>query len=411
MPKVAKALTAIEVKRLTEPGFHAVGTVPGLALRIQNEGSKGGGWVLSTTIQGKRVELGGIGSYPEVSLAQAIERARQIKDKIRRGEDPRAERKAAQRAVKQTFRAVALEYIETHKAGWKNAKHGQQWTNTLETYAFPLIGTKSVADIGVEDVLAVLRPIWVEKNETATRVRNRIELVLSFAMALGYRERGLNPATWRGNMDQLLPRPSKVSAVVHHPALDYRQVGDFMHVLRNMSGMGTRCLEFVLLTACRSGEARLATWSEIDLEGKVWSIPAERMKAGRPHRVPLSEPVLALLRELPRFVDKDGEPLPLVFPGLKEGQPVSDMTLTACMRRMGLDAVPHGLRSTFRDWAAETTNYPGEVVEMALAHAVGSATEAAYRRGDLFEKRRELMDSWARYVTQPGANAVQLRAA
>lgn len=410
MPKVAKPLTAIEVKRLTEPGYHAVGTVPGLMLRIQTEGS-GGGWVLNTTIKGKRVELGGLGSYPEVSLAQAIEKARQIKDEIRKGVDPREQRRAAQRAEKQAFRAVATDYIEAHRAGWRNAKHAQQWTNTLETYAYPVIGAKHVQDVGIADVLAVLRPIWVEKNETATRVRNRIELVLSYAMALGYRESGLNPASWRGNMDQVLPRPSKVSRVEHHPAVPYAEAGAFLGRLRASSGMGARCLEFVLMTACRSGEARLAQWSEFDLVAGVWSIPSERMKAGRPHRVPLSEAVLELLHELPRLVDKDGKPLPLVFSGMKGGQPLSDMTLTAVMRRMGLDAVPHGLRSTFRDWAAETTGYPGEVVEMALAHAVGSATEAAYRRGDLFEKRRELMDSWARYVTQPGANVVQLRAA
>lgn len=402
MPKQAKALTAIEIKRLTTPGVHAVGTVPGLMLRVSDTGGRY--WLLRTTIGGKRVDLG-IGSHPEVSLAASVDAARELKASIKRGEDPRAERNAAATAARQTFRVVAAEYIESHRAGWTNDKHAQQWANTLEAYAHPVIGGKTVGAVTVADLLAVLQPIWATKTETASRVRNRIELVLSYAMALGHMPKTLNPAAWRGNLDQLLPKPSKVAEVVHHPAVDYKAAQAFLARLRDMPGMGARCLEFTMMTAARSGEARLAVWSEIDMEGKVWAIPADRMKAGRAHRVPLSDAALALLAALPRI---EGEEL--VFPGTKPGKPLSDMTLTACMRRMGLDAVPHGLRSTFRDWAAETTSYPNEVVEMALAHAVGDATEAAYRRGDLYGKRRELMDAWASYLTTlPKSNVVPLR--
>lgn len=409
MPKVAAPLTALEVKRLTEPKYHAVGTVPGLYLNISPTGGKT--WALITSINGNRAELGGIGSYPEVTLADAIEKARQIKADIKKGIDPREERTAPSKAARQTFRAVAAAYIESHQAGWKNAKHGQQWANTLETYAHPVIGSKHVGDVTVADVLAILKPIWATKNETATRVRNRVELVLGYAMALGYMPRGLNPAAWRGNIDALLPKSSKVATVEHHPAVPWKHAPDFLKLLRNMSGMGARCLEFVMLTACRSGEARLAVWEEFDMEARVWSIPAERMKAGRPHRVPLSDAVVKLLRALPR-TDGEEEGRGLVFPGMKPGKPLSDMSLTACMRRMNLEAVPHGLRSTFRDWAGEATSYPGEVVEMALAHAVDNAVEAAYRRGDLFDKRVALMAAWAAYLeAKPVDNVVPIHRA
>jgi len=405
MPKVATELSAIQVKRLTEPGCHAVGGVPGLMLRITDTAAAS--WLLRTVIGGKRSEIG-LGSYPEVSLASARTKAAELRARIKQGYDPRSERKAAQQGTERTFEAVAGAYIEAHRAGWRNAKHGDQWANTLKTYAFPIIGDKPVADVTVADVLAVLTPIWTVKPETASRVRNRVELVLAYAMALEYRPRGLNPATWRGHLDQLLPKRSKVEQVQHHQAVDYRNVQDFLKLLRNMPGMGARCLEFVLFTACRSGEARGATWPEFDLAEKVWSIPVERMKARRPHRVPLADCVVTLLQNLPRLEGSD-----LVFWGAKAGKPISDMTLTACMRRMGLDAVPHGIRSTFRDWAAETTATPNEVVEMALAHAVGNATEAAYRRGDLFDKRRQLMAAWAAYLSAParGKNVVPIRAA
>ncbi len=406
MPKTARELSAIEIKRLTEPGYHAVGGVPGLMLRITDSSSKN--WTLRTTINGKRSDLGLGGGYPEIGLAQARERAAELRERIRKGYDPTAERKAQQQADQQTFKAVANAYIAARRPGSRNAKHADQWVNTLATYAYPTLGDKSVSEIGVPDVLGVLAPIWSVKTETANRVRGRIELVLSYAEALEYRPRGLNPATWRNNIDKLLPAQSTVAKVEHRPAVDYRHAQDFLKLLRNQQGFGPRCLELVLFTAVRSGEARGAVWSEFDMANKVWQIPAERMKIkSRPHRVPLSDGVLELLQNLPRL---DGEEL--VFPGMKAGRPLSDMTLVNCMRRMKILEVPHGLRSTFRDWAAETTAHPNEVVEMALAHAVGSTTEAAYRRGDLFDKRRELMDAWAAYLTAARAdNVIPLHAA
>ena len=240
-------------------------------------------------------------------------------------------------------------------------------------------------------------------------MRNRIELVLNWASARGYRDKGLNPASWRGNIDQVLPKASKVAKVQHHPAVGIDDMFAFMQRLRAADGISAKCLEFAILTASRSGESRMATWPEIDLDGKVWNVPAERMKSGRPHRVPLSAPAISLLNAMPRF-----EGIELVFPGQTVSKPLSDMSLTAVMRRFKLEAVPHGFRSTFSDWCAERTAYPAEVREMALAHAVGNATEAAYRRGDLFDKRRRLMDDWASFLDAApvtGGNVVQIRAA
>lgn len=394
MPKLAKALTAMEVKRLTAQGLHAVGTVAGLRLLVKPTGARS--WVLRTMIGARRAELG-LGGYPTVSLAQAIEYAREARDSIRDGTDPAAERRAKRVTVEWTFKKTALAYIAAHKAGWKNAKHGAQWESTLETYAYPMFGQKHVRDVTKADVLAAIEPIWSTKNETATRVRNRIELVLSYAVQRELRPEGLNPARWRGNLDAALPKPGKVSRVEHHAALSIDAMHAFMQRLRQAQGTGARALEFAILTAARSGEVRGALWSEIDLQAAVWSIDAARMKSDRPHRVPLSAPALELLEALPRFEGVD-----LLFPG-QENKPLSDMTLTAALRRMKVDATAHGFRSTFRDWAAERTATPAEVAEMALAHAIGDATEAAYRRGDLFDKRRQLMDLWAAFIDTPPA--------
>ena len=281
-----------------------------------------------------------------------------MRELIRQGIDPIERQRAAQSALRAavasalTFRRCAESYMQVHEAGWKNAKHAQQWRNTLDQYAYPVIGDLLVRDIEKSHVLQILRPIWISKTETASRLRGRIELVLSYAMQAGYRPDGLNPARWRGGLDKLLPAPSKVAKAGHHPAVPVGEVGEFMEQLRAADGMGARALEFVLLTAARSGEVRGALWPEFDLREKVWTIPAERMKAGREHRVPLSDAALALLTALPRDAGNE-----LVFPGPKGGA-LSDMTLTAVMRRMGMAAVPHGLRSTFRDWAAERTKLP-----------------------------------------------------
>lgn len=399
MPRVAKALTAIEIKRLTEPGLHPVGTVAGLRLMVKPSGARS--WVLRTTVGSRRTDLG-LGGYPTISLAQAIERARATLDQIRAGTDPAADRRAKRTRVNWTFKATAEAYIKAHRAGWKSAKHADQWTASLTNHVYPLIGDKHVRDITKADVLAVVEPLWNTKNETATRVRNRMELVLSYAMQRELRPEGLNPARWRGNLDVALPAVVQAAKVEHHAALAIDDMHAFMRQLRAAQGMGARALEFTILTAARSGEVRGATWAEIDLTMAVWTIPAARMKADRPHRIPLSDRALELLEALPRIEATD-----LVFPG-QALKSLSDMTLTAALRRMKVNATAHGMRSTFRDWAAERTSTPAEVAEMALAHAVGDATEAAYRRGDLFDKRRELMDLWAKFIeTEPPSGNVR----
>lgn len=393
MPKIAKTLSALEVKRLTAPGLHAVGTVAGLALFVKDTGARS--WVLRTTIGTRRAELG-LGGYPTVSLAQAIVYAREARQTIRGGTDPAAERRAKRKTIEWTFEKTALAYIADKRAGWKNPKHAQQWENTLAAYAFPVFGAKHVRDVNKDDVLQCLRPIWTTKTETADRVRNRVDLVLRYAVQCGYRPEGPSPARWLDNLDGILAAPSKVAKVEHHAALPIDGMHAFMQRLRQAEGMGARALEFAILTAARSGEVRGATWGEIDLEAAVWNISAERMKADRPHRVPLSERALELLEALPRF-----EGCELVFPGTKN-QPLSDMTLTATLRRLKVPVTAHGFRSTFRDWSAERTSTPNEVCEMALAHRIGDQTEEAYRRGDLFEKRRELMTLWAKFIdTEP----------
>jgi integrase len=394
MPKKVNPLSAIEVSRLITPGFYAVGDVPGLHLSVQS--LTGRSWVLRVTVGDKRRDMG-LGGYPDVTLAQAREKARQARETIRQGMDPVQERRDKESALKAaqakaiTFKEAALTYIGAHESGWRNAKHGQQWRNTLETYAYPVIGPLQVRDVEMAHVLKVLEPIWLTKTETASRVRSRIESVLDWAKGRGYRK-GDNPAAWKGNLAAQLPRPAKVAKSAHHTTMPVDEIGAFMTRLRAAEGMGARALEFVILTAARSGEVRGATWAEIDLDAKVWTVPANRMKGNREHRVPLSPDAVALLKALPRIKDND-----LAFPAPRGGV-LSDMTLTAVLRRMEIDAVPHGFRSTFRDWAADRTNYPNHVCEMALAHAIGDKVEAAYRRGDLFDKRRRMMSDWAAFL-------------
>ena len=391
MVRRAVELGALAVGRLREPGMHAVGGVSGLCLQIAPNGTRS--WILRAMVGGKRREMG-LGPFPEVGLAAARDKARSARSKIEEGQDPILERQRAASALRaaqaksMTFEAAARELIDTRSDEWRNAKHRAQWTASLEAYAYPAIGKMLVGDIGQAQVLAVLRPIWKDKTETANRVRGRIEQVLDWARVQGLRE-GENPARWRGHLDKLLAAPTKIARVSHHPALAIDAMPGFITTLRNRKGMAARALELLVLTAARSGEIRGATWGEIDMAAAVWTVPAERMKAHKEHRVPLSPQALALLREIPRIEGNE-----LVFPAPRGGV-LSDMTLTAVMRRMELEAVPHGMRSTFRDWAAERTNFPREVAEMALAHTIGNAVEAAYRRGDLFAKRAEMMAAWA----------------
>jgi integrase len=400
MPRKAKELSPLEVRRLTMPGRWSVGGVDGLALQVTESGARS--WVLRLRVAGTQREMG-LGSFPSVPLVEAREKARRQRAHAEAGVDPISMRRAAlsaasaDRLTQQNFASVAAQYIAQHDKSWKNEKHAAQWASTLRTYAEPVIGSLLVRDIATPHVIKILEPIWTTKTETATRVRSRVELVLDFAAARGLRE-GPNPARWRGNLDAVLPKASKVSKVQHHPALGVDQIGAFMSKLRMHEGMGAKALAFAILTAARSGEVRGATWAEIDLSAALWVVPALRMKSGREHRVPLSKPTVKLLRAL-----KVGEPADLVFPGLRG--PLSDMSLTAVLRRMAVDATAHGFRSTFRDWVSERTTHTSEVAEMALGHAVGDKVEAAYRRGDLFEKRVELMNDWAEFVARKKTGA------
>ncbi len=404
MGRKAIELGPLAASRLIIPGLHFVGGVAGLALQVAETGTRS--WVLRVQVGNKRRDMG-LGGFPDVTLAGARDAAREARAKVKSGIDPIAHARAlrsalkADQAVARTFKYCALAYIDTHEAGWRNPKHAQQWRNTLETYAYPLIGDLLVRDIALPQVLAVLEPIWKTKTETASRLRGRLESVIDWATVRGYRE-GLNPARWKGHLDNVLPAPSSVANAGHHAALPVSGLADFMASLRSQAGQAAKALEFTILTAARSGEVRGASWAEFDMDAAVWTVPAERMKAAKEHRVPLSSAALAVLRSPSRMGGTD-----LVFASPRGGM-LSDMSLTAVLRRMKVDAVPHGFRSTFRDWCSERTNYSREAAEMALAHSIGNKVEAAYRRGDLLDKRRQMMDDWAAFcaMVEPISNNV-----
>lgn len=378
-------------------GWHADGG--GLYLLVGPSGSKS--WVYRYKVAGKVTNMG-LGSLDAIGLAAARVRASECREAKARGSDPLADRRAVDREAKReaakskTFKECALAYIEAHETTWRNPKHRQQWRNTLDTYVYPSIGSKLVADVETADVLAILQPIWQVKPETAGRVRGRIEQVLDYAAALDLRP-DENPARWQGKLKKLLPSRTKVRAVEHHAALPYADLPGFMGRLREDGSKSSLALQLTILTACRSGEVLNAVWSEFDLDEKLWIIPAERMKAGKEHRIPLSDAAAVLLKQAAEF-KREGEDW--VFPGERDERPLSNMAMTMMLRRLKANVTAHGFRSTFRDWAAETTAYPSDVVEMALAHAVGNKVEAAYRRGDLFDKRRLLMTDWAGYCAK-----------
>jgi len=413
-----KELGAAQVAAIWRRGSNHVGGVRGLILNVTMYGSRS--WVLRYQVAGKRRDLG-LGSYPSVALADAREAARAARAKLAQGIDPIEDRRRARaRLVAEihtgmTFGESAKRYIASHEKGWKNAKHAQQWQRSLDMYAMPVLGRVPVRDISLAMVLRVLEPIWSKKTETATRLRGRIESVIDWAIARGYRTDS-NPARWKGLLDKLLPAPGKVSKTTHFQALPYAQLPAFMKQLQEQEGMGAKALLFVILTASRSGEARGATWAEMDLAARVWTIPAERMKASKAHRVPLSDASVALLQEMKSLAISaartSGKSYVFPSPSSRDpelGSQLSDMTLTAVLRRLKVEAVPHGFRSTFRDWCAEQTDYPNEVAEMALAHAVGNKVEAAYRRGDLLMKRQQLMQDWANYACgKPPSASTQL---
>lgn len=413
---VAK-LTAIQVAKAQGPAVLHDGE--GLYLRVTPGGSKA--WVYRFQLKGKRRDMG-LGAYPRLSLAEARLKAADQRKLSRDGKDPIREKVAQRQAQRlaaakaRTFREVAEEFIARKEAGWRNPKHRQQWRNTLATYAYPLLADLPIADIDVSEVIQVLDPIWVEKPETASRVRGRIEAILDAAAAQGLRQGRQNPAQWKGNLAHVLSAPSRVRKVQHHAALPFDQVPAFLTDLRSRAGMAPRALEFAILTAARTGEVLGARWSEIDLNNNVWVIPAQRMKSHREHRVPLSDQALVVIDEVqPLALVRDGtvDPAAPVFPGLRPALPMSNMVMLMLLRRMKRDDVTvHGFRSAFSDWCAERTAYSTEVREMALAHAVGDKVEAAYRRGDLFDKRRQLMNDWARFCGgQSGGEVVALRAA
>lgn len=391
---MAKArLTQIGVQRLKDVGMHPDGL--GLYLDVKPSGTKS--WVLRYMLSGRSRYMG-LGPYPAISLAEAREKAAAYRATIKSGIDPlevKQQAKADSKLAKRiTFEEAAKKYIESHRSAWKNDKHLYQWKRTLEVYA-ESISALDVSLIEVAHIVALLQKddLWTAKTETATRLRGRIEKVLDWCSVHGYRGDS-NPARWRGRLEALLPAPGKVQRITHLAALPYEQMPDFMPKLQAMAGTSARALELAILTAARSGEVRGARWEEISIDDGLWVIPAERMKASKEHRVSLSAAAIDVLQSM--IPQESG----LIFQGKSkkgEPQPLSDMSLTAVLRRMGLKETVHGFRSSFRDWGAEQTDYANEVLEMALAHAVGNKVEAAYRRGDLLEKRKDLMTDWAKF--------------
>ncbi|MBZ9673443.1 tyrosine-type recombinase/integrase [Mesorhizobium sp. ES1-3] len=393
------------ISKINEPGMYADGG--GLYLQVAKRTSKTAAdgevtksWIFRFMLAGKARYMG-LGDVNTFSLKEARERARDARQKVSDGIDPievRKEKKATLRAddaKRVSFKQASERYIAAQQAGWKNDKHGSQWKNTLETYAWPVIGDLDVAKVEDGHISQILDPIWTTKNETATRVRGRIESVLDWARVRGFRpQHSENPARWRGHLDKTLPKPSKVKKVQHHAAMPYGQVRAFMGRLRAMSSISAKALEFTILTAVRTGEAIGATDSEFDFQNKLWTIPAARMKSGKLHRVPLSDRAIEILKSTPREANSA-----YIFPGARKGKSLSNMAMLEFLQGMeGMeDLTVHGFRSTFRDWVAELSNFPREIAEAALAHALKDKTEEAYQRGDLLEKRRRLMTAWAKY--------------
>ncbi len=419
MARTVDKLSALRVDREKKPGLYSDGG--GLYLRVSETGAKS--WVCRYMLDGHRSRNGkrlsremGLGATHAVSLAEARQKATDARNLCARGIDPLTTKNAAvaerklKDALQITFKACAEKYIAAHEKSWRNEKHGAQWKATLATYAYPVIGELPVASIDTALVTKIIEPLWSAKPETASRLRGRIETILNWAKARGYRD-GENPARWRGHLDNLLPAKGKVRAVKHHAALPYEQISTFRRQLQTCDGIAARALEFAILTAARTNEVIGAKWNEIDFAAKVWTVPASRMKSGREHRVPLSARALQILNGIDR-VNADC----FVFVGGNADCPLSNMAMLAVLRRMKReDLTVHGFRSTFRDWAAERTNFPSEVAEAALAHVIGDKTEAAYRRGDLFEKRRRLMTAWATFCTtskqESQSNVTSLRQA
>lgn len=432
MPKIAKPLNDMQVRRISRVGWHAVGGVAGLLLQVRKPAKEGAqiprSWILRVKVGDDRQPIG-LGSYPQVSLAEAREQAKKLVIEAKQGVNLKAKKRAERSALlsaaakNKTFKECAEAYIEAHSSDYSSDKHRKQWPSTLTAYAYPIIGNMMVADITMRDVLSVLNQetkvaetekgkLWYVKTETAKRLLGRIKTVLDYATVNEYRT-GTNPAQWTGYLSTQLPSPKKLQKIEHHPAVPYQMIWDFISKLRKNESISAKAVEFLVLTAVRSGSVRQAEWSEIDFERKLWIIPAEHTKAKQEHRVPLQPQAIKLLKSLPKMAGSN-----IVFPS-PTGKALSDMALSQLMRRMKksgeltVDAVPHGFRSSFRDWAAEQTAYPDEIRKAASGHTVGDAVKEAYQRTDLLDKRRNLMNEWARYLNQPSgqpsANVLKLK--
>lgn len=394
MANAINKLSALQVNRLSKPGLYGDGA--GLYLQITKGGVKS--WLFRYMRNGRARGMG-LGPVHTVSLSNARIKALDVRRQLLAGIDPLDAKRQDQTLAKvgavkvTTFDECCAAYIDAHSSGWKNAKHADQWRNTLATYASPYFGSLPISDIDTALVMKALEPIWISKTETASRVRGRIESVLDWATARGHRI-GENPARWKGHLDHLLPKRSKVQAVVHHAALPYVDAPKFMVQLRAINTMAAKALELLILTATRTSEVIEARWDEFDLGAGVWRIPAERMKAGKEHRIPLSPAAKVLLEHMQSIKQNE-----FVFPGQRKDKPLSNMALLQMLKRMGRsDLTAHGFRSTFRDWVGETTHYPREVAEAALAHLLKDKAEAAYARGDLFEKRAAMMADWSTHL-------------
>jgi len=417
MPKIAKPLSDLQVRRITRVGWHAVGGVAGLLLQVRKPTNEGAqmprSWILRIKVGDQRQPIG-LGSYPQVSLADAREQGGKLASQAKQGVNLKAKKRAerssliAAAAKNKTFIECAESYMDAHSSDYTSDKHRKQWPATLFTYAYPIIGNMLVSDIAMRDVRNVLEQetvvdintkgkLWYVKTETAKRLLGRIKTVLDYATVNEYRS-GTNPAQWTGYLSTQLPSPKKLQKKEHHPAVSYQQMGDFMAKLRSNPSLSAKALEFLILTAVRSGSVRNAEWSEIDLDNALWIIPAEHTKARQEHRVPLQPQAIRLLKSLPKLAGTN-----LIFPS-RTGKPLSDMAFSQLMRGMRergeltVEAVPHGFRSTFRDWAAEQTAYPDEIRKAASGHTVGDSVKEAYQRTDLLEKRRRLMTEWARFL-------------
>jgi len=422
MPKIAKILTSVEVNRIKTPGWHAVGGVAGLLLQIR-EKTKGSqlskSWLLRVRVGETRHPVG-LGPFPQVSLAEARERAKRLVVEAKSGINLKLKKQTDKSALlsenqkKKTFKQCAIEYMEAHCSDYRSEKHRKQWGSTLETYAFPIIGNLLVNDIRIHHIKKVLEQqssdrqgnggsFWETKNETAKRTLDRVKSVIDYAITSEYRN-SANPAIWKGHLDRLLPSRKGVKQTIHHPSVNYKEMGIFMTLLRTSESISSKAIEFLVLTAVRSGSVRKAKWSEIDFKQKVWNIPAENTKTYKFHRVPLSDQAIFLLKKLNKVVGID-----YIFPS-PTGKSLSDMALSQFMRgmyergEMSSPAVPHGHRSSFRDWAAEQTNFPDELRKIASQHKVGDAVKEAYQRTDLLEKRRNLMQEWADFLDQVNTN-------